>query len=388
MGQSVAVSWVLPGVGATGTVTVLGDGQLWCLNVPVADLGCSGTFDATSATGDDVEVTVMYSGDTTWAPVDDVVLIEVSQCAILDVRSNSALGTVTVDTAPNCGEGGYSIGSTVTVTAHPGAGGELVAWLAYADPESSGLVPVSTNLTTSFLLGSGSESWVHVASFQTTCSTITPNASGSGGIFVFPLSNCSTSDDKPGWLYGTDVSIYPDPVVNPRYGEPDVFRAFNELEGASISKDSAGKLRMRLMVVGPTVVPIVFSPQCRPVSVVFSPAAPGDTTRLLTPQNCGNGYFRGSVVEVEVTPGDSHHVVTSWAIDGVTRADLGTENIARFEIGAANPVVARVEFVACYALDVKVDGVLIPNVGPVGQVARSLEPNCPDGSERYRVPVR
>ncbi len=154
-----------------------------------------------------------------------------------------------------------------------------------------------------------------------------------------------------------------------------------------MSNDNVGKLRMRLTVTGPTVVPIIFSPLCHPVSVVFSPAAPGDTSRMLTPQNCtsvgGNGYHRGTVVEVEATSGDPHHAVTSWTIDGVTRADLGTQNTATFTIGAANPVVARVDLVTCYALDVQVDGLIIPNVGPVGQVARDVEPNCPDGSERY-----
>ena len=173
VGQDVTVQWVLPGSGATGTVTVWGDGSAWCTDVPVTDLRCVGSFGAGSATGTDVLIRVRYSGDTTWAGVEEELPIEVNTCATLDVRSNSALGTVTVDTAPNCGEGGYTIGSTVTVTAHPQLGGEFLAWLAYADPEAPGLVPVATTLTTSFLLDAGSETWVHVASFRVPCSPIT-----------------------------------------------------------------------------------------------------------------------------------------------------------------------------------------------------------------------
>ena len=166
---------------------------------------------------------------------------------------------------------------------------------------------------------------------------------------------------------------------------------FGEVEGAAVSNDNIGKLRMRLTVTGATVVPIIFSPLCHPVSVVFSPAAPGDTSRMLTPQNCtslgGNGYYRGTVVEVEATPGDPHHAVTSWTIDGVTRADLGTQNTATFTIGAANPVVARVDLVTCYALEVEVDGLIIPNDGPVGEVARSSSrtaPTAASGTSRAR----
>ncbi len=176
-----------------------GDGSEWCTDVPVTDLSCVGSFGAGSVTGSDVLIRVRYSGDTTWAGVEEELPIEVNTCAILDVRSNSALGTVTVDTAPNCGEGGYTIGSTVTVTAHPQLGGEFLAWLAYADPEAPGLVPVATTLTTNFLLGSGSESWVHVASFRVPCSPITASASpGRAGSSSYPLSNCQTPDDKPG----------------------------------------------------------------------------------------------------------------------------------------------------------------------------------------------
>jgi hypothetical protein len=384
--QTVEVQWAPPAPSAGGTVTVWGDGEVWCTDVPVATGVCTGDFGASSATGSEVLIRLQYTGDDVWAGVELEHEVRVANCAVLDVRSTSALGTVTVDTAPNCGGTGYLVGTHVTVTAHPQPGGEFLGWLGY---EGGGdLAVVATTLSTTFTLGAGSESWVRVATFRTSCSAITANVTGSGGLFLYPASNCTTADEKPGYLYGTEVSIYPESALNPSYGELDEFYGFGvasypRTEGL----DTFGRFRQLVTVTSPITVPIVFGPRCHGVSVEFAPASAGDAPRVLTPINCSwqkdAGYLRGTVVEVEATPGDPSHVLTGWSVDGTPAPTLGTASRVKVTIGAGDPTVVRASFVSCYTLDVKINAARSQEVGLIGDVVRDVEPNCPDGSARY-----
>lgn len=384
MGTDVTTTWSVFDPTSTGTVSVWGDGVVWCTAVPVTVGQCTGRFGAASATGSFVEVRLQYSGDATWQSAERVLLTRVTGCATLDVRSTElARGTVTIDTSPNCGSGGYLVGTTVTVTAHPIAPNILTAWKAYG---TSGLEVVSRDLTTSFLVGADSTTWVHVASFEMPCYPVTAAATGSGGIVVVPATNCTSSGGVAGYLGGTAVDIYPRPTVNPATGELDKFAFFGSVPGGTVGLDRFGTLRLAVTITGPTTIPLTFGPNCRAVTVLFDPAAPSGTSQVTTAPNCaspaGNGYHPGTIVAVTANPGDSTLAIASWSLGGVARPDLGAGGEVRFLVGDADPVLTA-NLVRCVTLTTVIDGGLDTKGNAIGEVTPDIATNCPDGSRRY-----
>ncbi len=382
----VTVGWNRFDAAATGTVTVWGDGARWC-EVSVQDLACIGRFGNASATGGYVDVVVRYSGDATYLPIEQVLKVKATRCAVLDVRANDlTLGSVGVTTAPNCGAAGYRPGSTVTVKATPFPGAEFAFWQEYRGA-STGLVPGSTSQTLTFLVTNDPSSWVRVATFRVPCYPVTAQATGNGGISVYPASNCTTDAGTAGWLRGTAVGIYPDGHPNPTYGEADAFYSFDTLpDGATRSTDSSGRPLLRLTVTQPAVVGLTFGPVCRPVEVTFSPASSGDSATFEPAQNCaspvGNGYLRGTRVTASATPGDPTLAIAGWSLGGVPAPELGTTSTPSVVVDTVVPRLTA-SLVHCYTVEVVADGATDARGREVGQVRVEGAPNCPDGSPRY-----
>lgn len=384
VGTDVVARWGVFDASSTGTVTVWGDGVLWCSDVPLATGECTGRFGPASATGSLVEVRIRYSGDATWIGAEVVLHTIVTGCATLDVRSTEpALGTVTVDTPPNCGSGGYLVGTTVTTTAHPIAPNLFTAWKAYG---SSGLEVVSLVPTTSFVVGTDSTTWVRLASFERPCYPVTADVTGSGGIVVIPGTNCVSSGGVAGYTGGTAVAIYPRAAYNPATGEPDVFAFFGSVPGATIGPDRFGDESVALTVTGPVRVPVTFGPNCRTVTVDFAPAAPAGTSAVTTAPNCfspaGDGYHPGTIVTVTADPGDPRLAIASWSLGGQPRPDLAAAREVRFLVGDTDAVLTA-SLVGCATLTVVLDSALDAKSNAIGSITPDLATNCPDGSDRY-----
>lgn len=382
----VVVTWNQFDPTATGTVTVWGDGTKWC-EVDVQDLTCTGRFGIASATGSLVDVVIQYSGDPDWFQLQQTRQVRVTRCAVLDVRGNDAsLGTVRVDTAPNCGASGYLPGTIVQVTATPKSPAEFGSWLGYRPPAPN-LVLVASTATDRFVVTTDTQTWVHVAQFRVPCNSVTASVTdGLGGISVYPASNCTTSSGAAGYLYGTKVTIYPDGRFNSYYDEPDTFWAFGILPfGAVRGSDSAGHPVMRLTVNAPAVIPVAFGPVCRTVTVVFAPATTGDAADLSPAADClapsGQGYLRGTEVTVHATSGDPTLAISGWSINGVAAPQLDPADDPVVVIDRVAPVLTATT-VHCYAVDVTIDGVPDRFGEPTGEV-RIDGAACPDGSDRY-----
>lgn len=386
VGDPVTVTWSLTDVSMTGDVTVWGDGVQWC-KVAVATRTCTGQFGIASATGGLVDIRVRYDGDANWHGVEDIRQVRVTRCAVLDIRGNdSSLGSVSVDTAPNCGASGYLPGTIVQVTATAKSPAEFGYWLGYRPPAPN-LVLVSSTATDRFAVTADTQTWVRVAQFRVPCSAVTASVSGGlGGISVYPAANCTTPSGAAGYLYGTKVSIYPDGHFNAYYDEPDAFWAFGTLPfGAVRGTDSSGRPLVRLTVSAPTVIPVVFGPVCRPVTVVFDPATPGDAAQLSPAADClapgGEGYLRGTEVTVHATSGDPTLAVSAWSLDGVAAPELDPAEDPVVVIDRVAPVLTATT-VHCYTVDVDIDGVPDRFGEPTGEV-RIDGTACPDGSDRY-----
>jgi len=386
-GMDTTVSWTQFHPTATGTVTVWGNGAVWCEAVPLSDESCTGQFDYTAATGSPVGITVQYSGDSNWNFAEQLLTVSVGRCADLDVRSsNSRMGSVTVDTAPNCGATGYLTGTRVTVSAEPIAPHEFVSWRWYGTSGSE-LIKGSVAATTSFTVTTDSFTWVHIADFELPCYAVTANATGSGTIGVYPTSNCTTDAGDAGYLHGTAVRVYPTPQFNRAYNEKDVFYSFGtQAPGATIVVDSALTSHVAKTVTGTTAIPVTFGPRCRTVSVIFDPASDGDVSSVAEEENCqsplGNGYVRDSAVTISAVSGDANYVLAGWEIDGVDQPELGTDSAPTLRMGTTNLTVTA-KFLACYTFDALVSGASNEFGRIVGGVNSDAIANCPDGSDRY-----
>lgn len=378
----VTVNWNSIAAGATGTVTVWGDGTLWC-TTPLATLSCTGQFGVGSATGSPVDLVIRYSGDASWGPAEVIKPVTVARCVVPDVTSaNPSLGTVHISTPSNCGVGGYLTGTPVTATAQPISPNVFVAWKKLG---GAGLVTDTTTLATMFTITTDSTTWVRVASFSPPCYPVTVAATGRGSASIYPATNCTTLGGVAGYALGTSIAVYPDPLLNAHYGELDAFYSFGAVAGGSVGSDSAGRVRLVTTVTGATSIPITFGPQCRPVRVVFSPASPGDESS--TPAaNCtspqATGFLRYSSVTVKAVSGDPTLAIASWSLNGIAKPDWGTRSEQTVEVGTAAPVLTA-HLVHCYTLTVKTDNTQDLRAREVGKVAVDTEPNCPDGSDRY-----
>lgn len=381
VGQTATVTWNVFDAGATGTVTVWGDGIQWCV-VALATGSCTGAFGPSSAASSPVPVVVRYSGDATWNGVEDDLLAIVTGCFVPDVYStNTARGTVSVDTAPNCGATGFTAGTTVTVTAHPVAPNELLMWQKYSPP-TPGLVLAATTRTTSFTITSDANSWVHVATFGLPCYPLTASVTGNGGLLPIPATNCVSAGGVPGYLLATSVTIYPNPSLNPTYGDADVFYSFGTVPGATLGNDSSGNPRLTLVVTGPMTVPITFGPRCRIVHVVVGT---GDIGEILTAPTChspaADGYLPGNFVTLSVTTTGAR-VLAGWSINGTAAPELGTQASPTIPVGY-DDVTARADVVFCYTANIVIDGAFDAHQSPIGAVGADPQPNCADKSKRY-----
>jgi hypothetical protein len=383
-GQDVTVGWSVT-TGMTGTMTVYADGTEWC-RIDIYALSCTGRFPNSSASATPKQIRVQYSGDTAFTFAEEIVPILVTRCAILDVRPNSAaLGSVRVDTTPNCGTSGYLPGTTVQVTALPKSPAEFGYWLGYRPPAPN-LVLVSSSATTRFTVTLDDQTWVRVAQFRMPCGPVTADVTGYGGISVYPATNCTT-DGVPGYLYGTKVAIYPDELYNPSYDEPDAFYEFGPglPEGAVPTTDSSNRPYLRLTVTGATTIPVSFGPVCRPVPVTFDPASEGDAVTYEPEVNCtsplGDGFLRDTEVTAHAVPGDPTLAITGWTLNGAPAPELGTTSDPTVTIDQTVPeLVATV--VHCYIVDAKVDAVL-DRFQELSGTVRIDGTACPDGSDRY-----
>jgi hypothetical protein len=378
------VYWQLFDAGATGTVTVWGDGVLWC-SVPIGARQCTSQFGVGAATGSPVDVVVRYSGDANWAPSEQVLSATVRRCVTPDVTSSSpSLGTVSITTPSNCGTGGYLSGTLLTATATPISPNVFVNWKRLG---GSGFVVDTTSATIAFTVTTDFMTWTRLATFSTPCYPVTAAATGRGGISVYPAPNCTTSSGVAGYTRGTAITAYPDALYNPQYSENDVFYAFGSAPGLTPGVDSSNRPLARATVTGPLTIPVTFGPVCRAVSVTFEPASAGDSARAAQAENChspqGNGYLRHSTVTIAAVPGSPSAVIAGWSMNGVPQAGWGSAAEQTVVIGAIAPALT-VQLVNCYLLDVTVDGAeAIDSFAQVGRVTTSVQPNCPDGSARY-----
>lgn len=377
------VTWNLFNAGATGTVTVWGDGTLWC-TTPLATQSCTGQFGTSSATGSPVDVVVRYSGDANWGAAEVHKSVLVKRCVIPDVTSSSpSMGTVHIDTISNCGVDGYLSGTAITVTATAISPSVFVNWKKLG---GTGLVVDSTLSTITFVVTTDSTTWVRVATFSADCYPVTADVTGHGAISVYPATNCTKPSGVAGYLPGTAIWVYPDTLYNPTYDEHDAFYSFGTVVGGTLGKDSSNRPRVSATVNAPLVIPVTFGPQCRSVLVTFAPPTAGDVATVATPENCqspqANGFLRFSTVDVHAASGDPTLAIAGWTLNGVAQPDRGTANDQTVTIGV-EPLVLTLSLVHCYALDVTVDGAVDARNHPVGQVNTDPGPNCPDGSERF-----
>lgn len=378
------VYWQLFDAGATGTVTVWGDGVLWC-SVPIGDRQCTSQFDVAAATGAPVDVRVRYSGDANWGPSEDVLSTTVKRCVTADVTSSStSLGTVSVSTPSNCGTGGYLSGTILTATATPIAPNVFVNWKKLG---ASGLEVHTTNTTISWPVTTDFMTWTRVATFSAPCYPVTGAVTGRGSVSVYPAPNCTMLGGGGGYSLGTVVTIYPNPEYNPQFGEHDAFYSFGSVPGLTVGVDSSNRAKATATVTGALTVPATFGPHCRPVRVVFDQPSAGDSAIPETAENChsvlGNGYERYTSVTVTAKPGDPSMVIAGWSLDGVPQPSWGTSATQTIVMGGHVPTLT-VNIVRCYVLDITVDGVdEIASFKQVGKVNVDVPANCPDGSERY-----
>ena len=143
-GATVTVSWHVFDATTSGTITVTADGSVWC-TVAVAVGSCSGSFASTGT----VPVSVVFSGDSNWISIGDALTTTVTGCLTADVYSATPVyGSVTLDTAPNCGSG-YTSGTIVTITAHPIAPNLFATWQKLV---SGALASDTTDQTTTFAI--------------------------------------------------------------------------------------------------------------------------------------------------------------------------------------------------------------------------------------------
>ncbi|MCU1579775.1 MAG: hypothetical protein JWP19_1979 [Rhodoglobus sp.] len=385
VGQTATATWIVFDPTATGTVTVWGDGIQWCVAALAAG-SCTGTFGPSSAASSPVSVIVRYSGDSTWNQVQDDLLAIVTGCFVPDVyATNPSLGTVSIDTPPNCGVSGYTGGTSITVTAHPIAPNELLTWQKFV-PGSPGLVLAATTTTTSFTITSDTNTWVHVATFGLPCYPITAQVTGNGSLLTIPDTNCTSTGGTRGFLLGTRVSIFPNPSVNPTYGDKDVFYFFGNVAGAVVDRVGTADPKVSLTIAGPTTVPIMFGPRCRVVTVLSDPSATGDVGSVLTPPTCFSplvqGFLPGDSVTVSMVYADTSHVLSGWTIDSVAAPALGRQATPTINVDY-DDITVRATTAVCFALDVKVDGALDNKSDPIGYVTADPKPNCPDHGPRY-----
>ena len=383
-GDSVTVSWNLFNASATGTVTVWGDGTLWCNAVPLTDLSCTGQFLPASATGSPVEIIVRYSGDSNWGGIEPHLSALVGRCVVPDVTSaQPSLGTVQIDTVSNCGVGGYLTGTTVFATATPISPNVFVDWKKLG---GAGLIVDTTLSTVGFTVTTDSTTWVRVATFSLNCYPVTGAVTGHGGISVYPASNCTTLGGAAGYAPGTAITVYPDATYNSYYEEPDAFYSFGAVAGGTVGKDSTGQSILNATVTEALTIPVTFGPLCRTVTVKFAPATDGDSSTAPTPTNCASpqatGFTRFTPVTVKAVSGDPTLAISGWLLNGVAQPSWGTTSEQKVTIGAVTPVLT-VQLVHCYTLDLKIDGVQDARNRDMGAVKVDVEPNCPDGSRRY-----
>lgn len=374
--SDVTVTWSLFDAAATGTVEVYGDGALWC-SVPLETTSCTGQFGA-GATGS-VPVVVRYLGDATYNGVQDELTTTITSCIPVDVyATNPSLGSVSVSPAPNCGTG-YLIGTVVTATAAPGAGNELVSWQRFG---TAGLVLDTTALATTFAVTSDASAAVRAATFQVACFPISPTITGSGGIQAFPASNCTSPAGVAGWTRGTAVTVYPDPHVNPTYGELDDFYAFSALPtGVVLGTDGFGRERVRFAMNAPVTFAVEFGPRCR--TVQFGAVA-GLTSAVLTPVNCESpqriGFLTGTYVQVSAATTSTSKVLTGWQVNGSPAPALARQTTPTVLVN--DDTVVTPVFVDCFSVTVTIDGAQDARGRAVGDVTATT-PTCPDGSARY-----
>jgi hypothetical protein len=202
---------------------------------------------------------------------------------------------------------------------------------------------------------------------------------------VYPAANCRTDAGAAGYLYGTQVSIYPDGHDNSYYEEPDAFRSWGALPaGAVAGTDSAGRPLVRLTVTRPAVVPVTFGPVCRTPDIVFDPASEGDRVDFDTAENClsptGDGYLRYTTVTATPVSGDPSLAISGWSVDGAPAPELGTGDLT-VTIDPDSPAYTA-SMVHCYTVEVGIDGVTDRYNEATGAV-RIDGTKCPDGGDRY-----
>jgi len=384
-GVPTEVTWDIGEPEATGTVTVWADGVQWCVvDIQVGE--CAGTFQNASADGEQVEVRLQYRADAPWVNLEELLSVRVKACAAIAVDSSAPkLGSVTVETPSNCGDGGYVEGTKVALTAHPIAPAEFAGWRRF-DVSSPGLIAGVDTLATTMTVTHESWTWVHVADFRIPCYPVTTSLTGYGYLYASVDPNCEVPGGGAGYAWGTAVTLTPSGLNNPAYGVADRFYSLGTLPaGAVVDKDFRGQTTISLVVKSAKVIPVEFGPRCLTVTVDTDPSSEGDTGGALSSPNCfspfGEGYLPLSSVVVESSSGNPNMVLAAWKVNGVNDATLGNTASPTIELGTANVEVTGV-YLGCYTVDLVVDGAL-QWIYQVGSAALSPAANCPDGSDRY-----
>jgi uncharacterized repeat protein (TIGR02543 family) len=158
------------------------------------------TFNAWSgdASGSTNATTVIMSGNKSVTAA----FSAAAACYTLSTAvSPSGTGSVTVNTASNCSGGGYTSGTTVSITANPASGYSFINW--------SGGASGSSNSTT-ILMNANKSATATFAATPATCFTLSAAVSplGTGSITINTPSNCSGGQ----YASGTTVSLTANPI--------------------------------------------------------------------------------------------------------------------------------------------------------------------------------
>ena len=212
--------------------------------------------------------------------------------------SPNGWGSVGLSPPSNCGSGGYSEGTVVTLTANPASGYVFSMWSGDASGTASPTTVTmdsNNNVTASFI-----ELPPPCYSLST---DVAPN--GSGSLNVSPTPNCPMSSET--YLEGTMVTVTANPASGYGFGgwSGD---ASSTASPTTVTMDSNKSV---------TASFIALPPPCYSLSTDVAPNGSGNVS-VSPPSNCGGSrYMDGTVVTLTANPA-SGYGFDRWGQDANT----------------------------------------------------------------------
>lgn len=300
------------------------------------------TGDRTSA-ANPLEVTI--SGNTSivanFAPV---------VCYTLTTVINPAdSGTVTVDPAPNCEGGRYTVGTMVTLTATPGDQKRFVGWSGGITGTTSPVtVPVNNDMTV-------------VATFEDDVYPLTATVVGSGAI-------AKTPDQPAGYFLGQEVTLTAVPAPG--------------WEFAGWSGDVTGtNSTVTLTITGAMNVTATFTTS-GPFTLTINTAGNGSGMVEINPEKAEYNY--GDLVELTPMPAPDA-IFTGWSGDASGAANPLKLTMTSDKTITATFIVPAGPFSDNFNSCVLANQWSTESLGDatVSYTGRSLKIQVPEGSDHY-----